>query len=149
MNWKSPPSGDIRPSHRGNLKISTLWRPLPSGNLNTATLWLQKPPPSHNDLQTCGDLETSILRRPGDLHLAATRRPPSCGDLETSIRPRSGDLHSAETWRPPSLQQPGYPFTPPCSDPDICPLWRPGWEPTSWGDHVYWPQRPRENFSSC
>ena len=131
--WRSPsyddlkisPIGDIRPSHCGNLKISTLWRPLPIGDLNTVTLWLQKPPPSHNNLQTCGDLETSILRRPGDLHWprsgdlhpAATWRPPSCGDLETSTRPRSGDIHSAMTWRPTSLWQPRYRLPPPCSDP--------------------------------
>ena len=122
---KISPIGDIRPSHCGNLKISTLWRPLPIGDLNTVTLWLQKPPPSHNNLQTCGDLETSILRRPGDLHWprsgdlhpAATWRPPSCGDLETSTRPRSGDIHSAMTWRPTSLWQPRYRLPPPCSDP--------------------------------
>ena len=94
---------------------------------------------------SCGDLETSILRRPGDLHSAATRGPPSCDDLQTTILRRPYERHPYCSLDTPSLWRPKYsprrrlrrPWNlTSASTRDICLLWRPGWNPPSCGDLV-------------
>ena len=82
------------------MKTSTLCSPCGYKDLHPTAMTC-KPAASWRP-PSCGDLETSILRRPGDLHSAATWRHPFCRDLETSILPRPGDLHHATTYRPPS-----------------------------------------------